>query len=75
MSDDTENKALQIDPAAHPGAMVCLCLSPEQQQAIRDAAGTPDAECDHITLCYLGGDASALIDQKNAILAGLTSVA
>lgn len=70
-----ENKALQLDPDAHPGAMVCLCLTPEQQQALRDAVGLPDAECDHITLLELAPDAAALSDRKNAIVAGLTSVA
>lgn len=70
-----ENKSIQLDPTAHPGAMVCLCLSPEQQQALRGAAGLPDAEADHITLCYLGPDAGVLVEQKNAIVAGLTSLA
>lgn len=74
MADD-ETKAVQLDPTAHPGAMVCLCLSSEQQQALRDAAGIPEAECDHLTLCYLGPDAAALAERKNAIVAGLTALA
>lgn len=74
MSDDPA-KSLQLDPAAHPGAMVCLCLSPEQQAALRDAAGMPDAEADHITLCSLGPDAAALEDRKNEIIAALTCLA
>ena len=66
---------LHIDPDAHPGAMVALMLDADQQTLIRDATGMPDAACDHITLCYIGPDASALAPQKNGILAGLTMLA
>jgi HK97 family phage major capsid protein len=75
MASDPSAKAVQIDPVAHPGAMVALMLSPEQQQALRDAAGVIDAEADHITLCYLGDDAQAIQDRKNEILSALTALA
>ncbi len=68
-------KALQIDPTAHPGAMICLCLDAEAQQALRAAAGMPEAEADHVTLLYLAPDASALLSQKNTILRDLACLA
>lgn len=72
--DAPQMKAVQIAPDAHQGAMIALMLSPDQQQAIRDASGMPDAEADHVTLAYLG-DAGALMGQKNSILRGLANVA
>lgn len=69
-------KAVQpIDPLAHPGAMACLCLSPEQQQTLRDAAVMPDAECDHLTLVYVAGQAAEIEASKNQLLAGLAQLA
>lgn len=74
--DNPEAKAVQaIDPMAHPGAMACLCLSPEQQQALRDASALPDAECDHITLMYIAGQAAEIAASKNQLLAGLAQIA
>ncbi len=73
--EDAPTKAAQVAPDAHPGAMVCLMLTPEQQAEIRDAAGMPDAEADHVTLAYLGPDAGALLPQKNALLRCLSNVA
>lgn len=73
---NTDTKAIQpIDPAAHPGAMACLCLSPEQQQTLRDAAGMPDAECDHVTLVYVAGEAAEIEANKNQLLTGLAQIA
>ena len=68
-------KAVQIDPSAHPGAMIALMLDVDDQQALRDATGLPDAECDHVTLAYLGGDAAALEQHKNDLLLALTQLA
>lgn len=68
-------KAVQLDPEAHPGAMACLMLSPEQQQALRDAAGLPDAEADHVTLIYLADAAAQIEAHKNELLAGLAQLA
>lgn len=84
MSDEQDNpppvepgtKAIQpIDPLAHPGAMACLCLSSEQQQQLREAAGLPDAECDHITLVYVAGEAEEIAAHKNQLLSGLAQLA
>jgi HK97 family phage major capsid protein len=72
---EEENKALQIDPTAHPGAMVALCLTPEQQEALRAAAGLPAAEADHVTLAYLAPDAAALADRKNDLVQALAALA
>lgn len=72
--EDTPMKAVQVDTNAHPGAMVCLMLSPEQQEEVRNAAAMPNAEADHVTLAYLG-EASALLSQKNALLRCLSNVA
>lgn len=72
---EEENKALQIDPAAHPGAMVALCLTPEQQETLRAAAGLPAAEADHVTLAYLAPDAAALADRKNDLVQALAALA
>ncbi len=69
------SKAVQIAADAHPGAMVALMLSPDQQQQIRDAAGIADAEADHVTLAYLAPDAADLLSAKNSILRGLVNVA
>lgn len=73
--EDMPTKAVQIPADAHPGAMIALMLSPEQQSALRDASGIADAEADHVTLAYLGPDASALLSAKNGIIQGLASVA
>lgn len=68
-------KAVQIDPTAHPGAMIALMLAPDAQQALRDIAQLPDAEADHLTLAYLADDAAAIESLKNAILTALGSMA
>jgi len=65
-------KAVQLDPDAHPGAMLALMLTPEQQAAV--TAGVPGRlaqEADHCTLIYLAQDATALAEAKPAILAAL----
>lgn len=59
----------------HPGAMACFCLSPDQQEALRAAAGLPGAEADHITLVYLAGDAEEIAANKNALLSSLAQLA
>lgn len=66
MSD--EMKAVQIDPDAHQGAMVALMLSPEQCDMVRQMAPVDYVgECDHVTLMYIGDDASKYEEQKNFI--------
>lgn len=74
-AEDMPAKAVQIAPDAHPGAMVALMLSPDQQAQLRRDAGMPDAEADHITLAYLGPDASAMLGGKIGILQALAGVA
>jgi 2'-5' RNA ligase len=60
---------------AHPGAMVCLIVPDEMQETLRKIGGNKDAEPDHVTLCYLGPDADAIEDKKNAILRNLSLLA
>lgn len=67
-------KAVQLDPDAHPGAMLALMLTPEQQAEV--TAGVPGRlaqEADHCTLVYLAQDAAALAEAKPAILAALAT--
>lgn len=73
---DPFRKAVQLDPDANPGAMVALMLTPAQQQAITaDIPGRLVQEADHCTLVYLAQDASALTEQKPAIVAALATLA
>ena len=71
-----EAKAVQIDPMAHPGAMVALMLSPEQQAAVRAMVGEmATGEIDHVTLIYLADDVTTIAMQKNAIISAVVEVA
>lgn len=74
--DSGEAKAVQIDPEAHPGAMVALMLTPEQQSMVKTLAPARYAgECDHITIVYLAEDAAKLSDIKNYIVQYISSIA
>jgi len=74
--DDGEMKAVQLDPNAHPGAMVALMLTPEQQAIVKALAPARYAgECDHITVVYLAEDAIKLSDVKNYIVQYISSIA
>ena len=70
-------KAVQIDPAAHPGAMVALMLSPEQQAMLAPfrVGDMANSEADHVTLLYLGDDAELLTGYKNKIIECLACIA
>jgi HK97 family phage major capsid protein len=69
-------KVAQLDPDAHPGAMVALMLSPAQQAAITaDIPGRLAQEADHCTLAVLAGDAAALTANKVALVAALAALA
>lgn len=70
-------KAVQIDPLAHPGAMVALMLTPEQQMQMLPyrVGDMVDSEADHITLLYLSDDASMLMGAKNKIIEELACAA
>ncbi len=70
-------KAVQIDPNAHPGAMVALMLSPEQQALIAPfrVGDMADSEADHITLLYLADDAELQTGFKNKIIERLAQIA
>lgn len=68
----TARKAVQIDPEAHPGAMIALMLSPEQTAEITEGVpGRLAKEADHCTLIYLADDATAIEDRKAALLSTL----
>lgn len=70
-------KAVQIDPMAHPGAMVALMLTPEQQEimSLYRVGDMADSEADHITLLYLADDANMLMGVKNEIIECLACIA
>ncbi len=70
-------KAVQIDPNAHPGAMVALMLSTEQQAQIAAyrVGDMDNSEADHITLLYLGDDAQLLTGYKNKVIEALACIA
>lgn len=70
-------KATQIDPNAHPGAMVALMLSPEQQAQIAAyrVGDMANSEADHVTLLYLADDAELLTGFKNKIIEELAQIA
>lgn len=70
-------KAVQIDTGAHPGAMVALMLSPEQQAMLRPfrVGDMADSEADHVTLLYLGDDAQLITGYKNKIIETLACIA
>lgn len=75
MADDAE-KAVQIDPEAHPGAMVALMLSPEQQEQLKQyRPARLNGEADHLTLVYLADDTSEITKHKNAVVAALAQFA
>lgn len=75
MVDDAE-KAVQIDPEAHPGAMVALMLTPEQQEQLKQYRPTRlKGEADHLTLVYLSDDVSEIAEYKNVVLSALVSIA
>ena len=70
-------KAVQIDPNAHPGAMVALMLSPEQQAMLTPfrVGDMANSEADHITLLYLGDDAQLITGYKNKVIEALACIA
>lgn len=70
-------KAVQIDQNAHPGAMVALMLSPEQQAQIAAyrVGDMTNSEADHITLLYLGDDAQLITGYKNKVIETLACIA
>lgn len=70
-------KAVQIDPNAHPGAMVALMLTPEQQAQLAPfrVGDMANSEADHITLLYLGDDAQLITGYKNKVIEMLACIA
>ncbi len=76
-ADDMAQKAVQIDPNAHPGAMVALMLTPEQQAQLAPfrVGDMANSEADHITLLYLGDDAQLITGYKNKVIETLACIA
>lgn len=64
-----------LDPDAHPGAMVCLIVPADIRELLVKAGRKKDAEPDHVTLCYLGSDAGAIAERKNALIRNLAMLA
>lgn len=77
VDDAMAQKAVQIDPNAHPGAMVALMLTPEQQRQIAPfrVGDMANSEADHITLLYLADNAELLTGFKNQIVEKVAKVA
>lgn len=74
--DPFASKAVQLDPGAHPGAMIALMLTPEQQAAITaDIPGRLAQEADHCTICYVAEDAASMLAQKPALVTALAELA
>lgn len=72
----TAQKAVQIDPDAHPGVMLALMLTPEQQaRVVEGIPGRLAQEADHCTLLYVADDAATVTGCKAALLASLASLA
>lgn len=75
-AEKAQYKAVQIDPEAHPGAMIALMLTPEQTAEITEGVpGKLAQEADHCTLIYIADDAAAIADRKPSLLAALASLA
>lgn len=73
---ESESKAVQLDPEAHPGAMVALMLTPEQQAMVKALAPSRYVgECDHITLVYLSDEASEITERKNYLAQMVSMIA
>lgn len=67
-----------IAPDAHPGAMVCFVTTPDTQELLRGllpAELRAESEPDHLTICYLTGDAEARPELKLQLLRALADVA
>lgn len=63
----TYERAYTADPA-HPGAMVAFLLDEQTTQALQAACAPLEVTPDHVTLVYLGPDASALDAFKSALI-------
>jgi len=58
---------------AHPGAMVCLIVPDDVQVMLAEEYGGD--EPDHVTVCYIARDASAIEGRKNALIRALAQLA
>ena len=74
-AEKAQYKAM-IAPDAHPGAMIALMLSPEQQALITaNLPGRLAKEADHCTLLYLAEEAATIRERKPALLSALAALA
>lgn len=70
----TYERAYTADPA-HPGAMIAFLLDEATIQALQAACAPTSVAPDHVTLVYLGPDASALDAHKSALIRWIAEIA